>query len=119
MTDEPVLALFSECLLSKYGFNDGDEPDAWLDWCDERGIDYNAWHWHPVLRRLVREHLVPKLDQAVEVYDIETCHNPIRARMIDGVDVDGKPPQYAPKLTPEFVDVPYSEVLRIAREVAA
>jgi hypothetical protein len=92
MTDEPVLTLFSSCLLSKFGFGDGDQPDHWLDWCDEQGIDYSAWDWgwRPVLRRLVREHLVPKLDQRVEG-----------------------------TLTPDHVDVPYSEVLRIAREVAA
>lgn len=120
MSDEPTLWLHSACLLSKYGFGDGDEPDAWLDWCDEREIDYNApgWDWHATLRRLVREHLLPKLDQRVEVYDIETIHNPIRADTVDGIEVDDVRPEAGPQLTPESVGVPYSEVLRIARLVS-
>lgn len=114
MTDEPKLPLFSDCLLSKWGFGDGDEPDAFWDWREEHGepdVD-----WHATLRQLVREHLVPKLDQRVELIDVETTHNPIRANAVDGVEVDW----YADspiKLTPERVDIPYSEVLRIAREV--
>jgi hypothetical protein len=118
VSDEPILWLHSSCLLSKYGFNDGDEPDAWLDWCDANGIDCNAWEWHPILRRLVREHLLPKIDQRIEVYDIETIHNPIRASAVDGVDVDDMRPEAGPQLTPESVGVRYSEVLRVARLVS-
>ena len=115
MPDEPKLTLYADCLLSKWGFHDGDEPDFWLDWCDEQGVDYNArgWDWHTTLRRLVREHLAPKLDQRVELVDIETIHNPIRAETVDGVEVDW----YADSLimlTPEHVDIPFSEVLRVA-----
>jgi hypothetical protein len=118
MTDEPKLLLYSECLLSKWGFNDGDEPDFWLDWCDEQGLDYNArgWDWHATLRRLVREHLAPKLEQRVELVDIETIHNPIRVETVDGVEVDW----YADRpiaLTPDHVEIPFSEVLRVVREV--
>lgn len=118
MTDDPTLWLHSESLLSKYGFNDGDEPDAWLDWCDEQGIGYDDadWDWHATLRRLVREHLLPKLDQHVDVYDIDTIHNPIRASTVDGVEVDDMRPEAGPQLTPDSVGVPYSEVLRIARQ---
>ena len=120
-TDEPTLWLWSGDLLSKYGFNDGDEPDTWLDWCDEQGIDYNApnWDWHGTLRRLVREHLLPKLDQHVEVYDIDTIHNPIRARTVDRAEIDDRADHPDGTLTPESVEVSYSEVLRIAREVSA
>jgi hypothetical protein len=116
MTDEPKLFLYSECLLSKWGFTDGDEPDFWLDWCDEQGVDYNAWDWHTVLRRLVREHLAPKLDQRVELVDIETIHNPIRAETVDGVEVDWYADQPI-TLTPDHVEIPFPEVLRVAREV--
>lgn len=114
MSDEPTLWLPSDDLLSKYGFGDGDEPDAFWDWRDEHGIEDIAWH--PTLRRLVREHLLPKLDQRVEVYDIETIHNPIRADTVDGIEVDHRRDQGI-TLTPDGVEVPYSEVLRIARLV--
>jgi hypothetical protein len=116
--DEPKLVLWSDGLLSKWGFGDGDEPDAWLDWCDEQGIDYNArgWDWHTTLRRLVREYLAPNLDQRADLVDIETIHNPIRATKVDGEEIDwyGDSPI---ELTPDHVEIPYSEVLRIARQV--
>lgn len=116
-----MLTLISDGLLSKFGFNDGDEPDHWLDWCDEQGIDYNArgWDWHTTLRRLVREHLLPRLDQQVELTDIDTIHNPIRALTVDGVEIDWYEDYPDGTLTPDSVEVPYDEVLRIAREVSA
>lgn len=115
---ERVLTLYSGGLLSKWGFNDGDEPDDVADWLEADGIAYRAIPWHAVLCRLVREHLVPVLDQAVEVYDIESNHNPIRAETVDGVEVN----EYLSRaeqplsLTPEHVDVPYSTILRVTRE---
>ncbi|MFF3857552.1 hypothetical protein [Micromonospora sp. NPDC002575] len=111
---EPTLTLFAWGLLSKWGFNDGDDPELWLDYCEARGIDYNALGFP--LAALVRRHLVPVLDQDVTVVDIETCHNPIRADTVDGVDVTdvwyGDAPK--PTLTPEYVDVPMADVLRLA-----
>lgn len=111
---EPHITLLSCDLLSKWGFNDGDDPEAWLDWCDEHGVDHNEleFPW----AALVREHLVPLIDQAINVVDVETIHNPIRVDTVDGVDVikawSNKAP--APTLTPESVDVPMAAVLRLA-----
>lgn len=115
---EPTVTLFSSSLLSKWGFNDGDTPEPWLDWCETQGIDYNAFDFP--LAALVRKHLVPALDQAVAIVDIETSHNPIRAETVDGIDVTkvwfGRAPE--PTLTPEYLDVPMAEVLRLALEEA-
>ena len=80
--------LWSYDLVSKWGFNDGDMPENLLDHLDDLGISYGKTEWHPILRRLVREHLLPKIPQQVEVYDIETIHNPIRASSVDGREVD-------------------------------
>lgn len=103
-------------LLSKWGFNDGDMPDHIWDWLEERiGIDAaRDVPWRTVLEALVREHLVPALDQAVEVVTVETCHNPIRATTVDGADVEDfwfQNLAEQPKLTPDGVDVPYEAVL--------
>lgn len=110
----PTLTLFSCDLLSKWGFNDDDDPEGWLDWCDNQGVDYNAFDFP--WAALVRKHLVPAIEQDVTVVDIETIHNPIRARTVDGVDVSeawyGR--VEAPLLTPDHVDVPVAEVLRLA-----
>ena len=114
------LVLASEGLLSKWGFNDGDEPDELLDHLDAIGwTGSDGWLpgdvWHRALHRLVCDHLIPKLDQKVEITVLETNHNPVRARTVDGVDVvqlwyrsrDPRPPA----LTPESVTVPIDAVM--------
>ncbi|MDK0520378.1 hypothetical protein [Streptomyces sp. ML-6] len=115
---EPSVTLFSDGLLSKWGFNDGDTPEQWLDWCETQGIDHTVldFPW----AALVRQHLVPVIEQDVAVVDIETIHNPIRAETVNGTDVTeawaGRAP--APALTPEHVEVPMTEVLRVALAAA-
>ncbi|NYV72974.1 hypothetical protein [Streptomyces sp. UH6] len=115
MSTEPTVTLFSDGLLSKWGFNDGEPPNGWYDYCEANGIDYNAADFPLV--ELVRRYLVPVLDQDVNVVEIETSHNPIRVDTVDGVDVTeawfGRAP--APTLTPEHVDVPMSEVAKLIR----
>ncbi|MDX3353875.1 hypothetical protein PV703_11255 [Streptomyces sp. ME01-24h] len=113
--DEPVITLFSSDLLSKWGFNDGDAPNQWLDYCEANGVDYNAVDFP--LTDLVRTYLLPRIEQDVTVVDVETSHNPIRVQTVDGVDVTeawfGRASE--PTLTPEYVEVPMSEALRLAR----
>lgn len=108
------LTLFSRCLLSKWGFNDGEAPDQWYDYCDDLGVDWTKLEFP--LATLVRKHLVPALEQTVTVCDIETSHNPIRVETVNGQDVTeawyGRAP--GPTLTPEYVDVPMADVLRLA-----
>jgi hypothetical protein len=115
--DEPHITLYSEDLLSKWGFNDGDDPEAWLDYCDANGIDYNVVKFPLV--DLVRRYLLPALEQAVAVVEVETIHNPIRVETVDGVDVRAhwmESGRAAIRLTPETVDIPLAEVARIAQE---
>ncbi|GAA4299126.1 hypothetical protein ACFQY7_35885 [Actinomadura luteofluorescens] len=118
------LELASEGLLSKWGFNDGDKPDELLDHLDAIGFTGRGGYlpgqvWHRVLCRLVREHLIPQLDQDVEVATLETNHNPIRAHTVDGADVTyiwrkGRGPR--PELTPESVCVPIDVVMAAINE---
>jgi hypothetical protein len=116
---EPHLTLFSSSLLSKWGFNDGDDPDDWLDYCEAHQVDHNELDFPLVA--LVRRYLLPKLQQSVTVVEIETSHNPIRADSVDGQDVTevwyGRAPE--PTITPEAVDVPMADVLRLALAEAA
>jgi hypothetical protein len=108
------LTLISDGLLSRWGFNDGDVPDAYLDWCDANEHPYPD-DWNTVLRTLVRTRLVPALDQRVELTDIETAHNPIRAVRVEGQDVTGCWSDSTARLTltPECVEIPYADVLAI------
>lgn len=116
MSDDRVLRLHSAGLLSKWGFNDGGMPDDIFGWLEDEGVDLAAVDWSAALRRLVRGHLLPKLDQAVVVYEIEP-HNPIRAETADGVEVDCYDLHPTITLTPEYVDVPYAAVLAVVREL--
>jgi len=115
MTTPPTLTLFAHSLLSKWGFNDGDEPEHLLDYMDEVEINYNALpiDWHDALRSLVRKHLLPALaanGHQVEVYDIDTIHNPIRASKVDGVEIDDYARNDGVQLNPDSVTVSWADV---------
>lgn len=123
---EPRLTLFADSLFSKWGFNDGDCPDWLLDYCDEHDLPYPE-DWHTALCTLVRGHLVPALAPMVKVVEIGTNHNPIRAQSVGGVEVSDDViygDAESPRVTPDWVEVPLSIVLRtcglevVAGEVA-
>lgn len=110
-----TVTLFADGLLSKWGFCDGDL----LEWLYEFGKHDR----HAVLCAVVRQKLLPALAQKVEVEEISTIHNPIRARTVDGKDVTHMHYDSAIRteglLTPASVDVPGAEVLAIARALSA
>jgi hypothetical protein len=106
------IRLYSDGLLSKWGFGDGDCLDEVLwDRCDELGLRADGDE-HAVLIRAVREYLLPALAEHhdVVVFEIDTIHNPIRADTIDGIEIPPFDSSFEMALTPEYVDVPF-EVL--------
>lgn len=108
-----TVTLFASGLLSKWGFDDGDL----LDWIYEFG-DFDR---HAVLCAVVRQKLLPALTQKVDVQEIVTIHNPIRARTVDGKDVTHMHYDSALRtddlLTPASVNLTGAEVLAIARTI--
>ena len=107
-------------LLSKWGFGDGDMLedvlDEWLNgkWPDD---DYDPLGFeHRVLVRVVREHVLPHITTPIEVYEVGTVHNPIRAETVNGVSWDWYTTDVDGRLDPEFVDVPISVILSIAAD---
>jgi hypothetical protein len=129
---DPKLILVTSGLLSKWGFDDGDPFDDVEEWWHNQhgtglmrhcacgffdlGVDSAA-----LLATLVRRFVLPVLDQRVELVDIETSHNPIRASTVDGVDVEDAWYDSAARftLTPDCVEIPYSTVVEIAAEMRA
>lgn len=111
--------LFSSGLLSKWGFGDGDAPDEFWDWLEEQDCEHVPLGWKRILCVLVERYVVPVLDQKVTTVRISTLHNPIRARTVDGQGVKRwwYEPDGAPELTPECVEVPMSEVVKVAAEL--
>lgn len=88
----PALHLDAESLFSKWGFDDGDVPDWLLDYLDEHPeieIDYGdlASAWDTVLAGMVRTYLVPLLPDSLEVEEIGTLHNPVRAARFSGEEI--------------------------------
>ncbi|WDZ90773.1 hypothetical protein [Nocardiopsis sp. HUAS JQ3] len=67
---------------------------------------------------LVRRYLLPELAKhhAIDVYEIETAHNPIRASRVDGAEIDPLAANNEVEFTPLWVDVPFPEVPRVAQE---
>jgi len=94
------VSLNAECLLSKWGFSDG---DVLWDWACDHGVELGdaGLAEHRALQSLVRKFLVPAIEaagHAVEVVDLETIHNPIYADRLDGEEVPwpkGRPSQFA------------------------
>ncbi len=91
---EGHLILDADGLLSKWGYCDGDIVIEWWDEQFDGEIPQDLLDHvdhHAVLSDLVRTHLVPVIIEAghtIEVYDIQSIHNPIRARILDGVEVE-------------------------------
>lgn len=106
--------LFSSSLLSKWGFNDGDQ----LDWISEHNREYDV---HATLIECVRRKMIPALNRKVEIREICCIHNPCRAGTVDGVDVSDiwyDPDRMLdPPLLPECVVMTGKEVLEIAEEL--
>lgn len=99
-----VIEFYPDGLLHKFGFGDG---DMLYDLIEEHdlGVDHQE-----LLIAVVERLVVPRLDQEVETYTLPSLHNPIRAGTIDGEKADA-----FDSITPEVVEVPVADVIRIAR----
>ncbi|WP_028474079.1 hypothetical protein [Nocardioides alkalitolerans] len=117
-TSPPGLWLSTESLLSNHGFNDGDMPDDVWDALDAASIPHDEIDWHHVLRGYVRTMLLPASPHRVEVEDVSTSHNPIRATKVDGRSVDAflGPDQLGPAMRHVGVLVPMGQLVEDLRQ---
>jgi hypothetical protein len=66
---------------------------------------------------VLRAHVIPRLDQKVQVLVLSTVHNPLRAVYVDGIAVRWTAESgQGPTLTPASVDVSVDDVLACARK---
>ena len=83
MKEQITFIMYPDDLLSKWGFGDGDRLS---DFLDDAGHAYEfKVNTHKLLEELVKRFLLPNIKKKVEIYFIDTIHNPVRAEMIDGV----------------------------------
>lgn len=106
------MRFYTESLLSKWGFGDGDMLDDLLYDNELGSVDA-----HGVLIEIVKTRLIPKIKQVVNVYTVQCAHNPIRANSVNGVEVDCYNNNNDIRLEPEFIDIKDSEILEIARAI--
>lgn len=80
------LEVWTDGLLSKWGFNDGDILDNLVDaYCEERDIDWKVCDCHNIFQKLLTRYVLPKIQPKVEVEFLVTNHNPARAKTINGL----------------------------------
>ena len=101
-----TVTFYTQHLLSKYGFDDG---DLLFDIVEERGLEVDH---RDLLIAVVERLVIPVLEQDVEYDIIGTFHNPIRIRCIAGIEADLGDP-----LTPEDIVIPVSDIITIAGEL--
>jgi hypothetical protein len=74
--------MYADDLLSKWGFEDGDRLSDFM--YDNKSEFEDKVNGHELLEELVKRYLLPLLKDKVEIYFIQTIHNPVRAEMING-----------------------------------
>jgi hypothetical protein len=112
-------------LCSKWGFQDGEMLDEFLEAAgfsnfstlDDDGEEQISF-FHEVLITVVRDYVVPRLDQQVEVWELCGIHNPVVVRSVNGIPVDWRGSAEV-RLTPETVEVADAIVLEIASRIQA
>lgn len=104
-----TVRFYTNGLCSKFGFNDGDLLEDVIEDLND-GVFIPALN-HRVLAAVVKEFVIPKLDQNVEIMEVETIHNPIRVSKINGVELTYN--QGDPTLTPEYIDVSKDAIIKI------
>ncbi len=98
------MKILTKTLLSKWGLSDGDVLEPILR---GMGFDLAVLNTHHVLIDLVRDHVLPKIENEIEFEVIITLHNPIRITHVDGVLVDNyKASHPEVKLRPVSVRIP-------------
>lgn len=117
------MIFYTSSLLSKWGFKDGDIfddilYDNFITMPEVTAEPHDREH--QALIHIVKEFILPKLDQKVEVVEICTIHNPIRAKTVDGVNVEDQwyDVNHTTKITPEIIVVPDEIVFKILCEFA-
>lgn len=111
-------------LLSKWGFDDGDILNDFafnnnLEFTNDPAESHSGSH--EALIKIVREHILPRLDQKVVVQTISCIHNPIRALTVNGCDTSAfwYESFSPPFITPATIDIPNETILEIVKEFSA
>lgn len=104
------MRFYSQSLLSKSGFQDGEILcDLLFDIEHELVADASDI----LLIEIVKTKMLPLIEQEVDLFTVGS-HNPIRASHIDGIEVDLNTTVQNVKLTPEYIEIDDQLIIDLA-----
>lgn len=83
--------LHAECLASKWGFGDGDALNDYMYDLRDEGLISQVPNRDDFLYAVVCKYLLPELHKrgvVVDLVNIGSIHNPVRAERVNGAEVD-------------------------------
>jgi len=119
-----MIVFDTDSLFSKWGFCDGDLLcELIFDVSEEMGVPSKNVDFHQCLHKVLKKYVIPKIKNRLDIVFITTCHNPVRTRTLDGVEVDWFDPEWYEnsglKLEPEVIAVDEDTVKQTIMDVLA
>lgn len=106
-------------LLSKWGFQDGEQLVELLDQAglNRWSADSDEWWMFTrlVLCEVVERFVCPQIENDIKPYRMQTTHNPMRVYEVDGCHMSDWPAP--PTLRPATVQVATRQILQVARDL--
>jgi len=103
----------TDSLLSKWGFCDGDKLED-LFFSNINKFNNKSMGEHDLLVLTVKKFIIPKIKNNIEIEEIITNHNPIRASKVDNKNIDWFNDTDI-KLEPEYIDVNIEEIINLMK----
>lgn len=110
-------ALHAECLVSKWGFDDGDGLQHYLYDLKDLDLINDVPERDEFLYRVVSRYLLPELERRgikVMIYKISSSHNPVRTDTVNGIEIDQRSGEAPDCLRDIEVRVPRNEIVLMA-----
>lgn len=104
------ISIKTDGFLSKWGFHDGDIFD---DFLEDHGETCAMGYAHKFLERVLKELVIPKIKNKIEIVFIETIHNPVRAEKVDGKEVNWYRENPDITIDPEFIILTEDELVKL------
>lgn len=111
------MRFYTADLLSKWGFDDGDLIDNFLQ---SHQFPIDIIDTTPLWQRVFAELVLPAIENEIEFAWEPSMHNSALAKTVDGVKVGRSADRHSEiHIRPEYVDVPDDDILRWANELRA
>lgn len=120
--EQEGLWLRTSDLATEKGFDAGNTPGGFFDWCEAHQVPIPMRHdWNLTLRAAVRRHLLPRFEPLdVQVRDVDSIATaPVRLVSVDGRAVRWDAGRCRPGLPDVEVRIPWATVADLMHEAQA